>query len=190
MRSGSHGNVDAEGVEKLVARFEILEDEVASVSARRAQSEAQAKVLLATLQRANTKADRCVWCVWEEVGPFLEVQGGWCTRRFCVLAGGGRGHSVCNAGSSLGGSTIDGRVRNPARLFFGGKASKCCPASVTSGGHARSACSLPQPGPPPGILSASLLLRGNVYTNHNRNMACKLRAIHGFWVHRRFCLLH
>lgn len=58
MRSGSHGHVDAEGVEKLVARFEILEDEVASVSARRAQSEAQAKVLLATLQRANTKADR------------------------------------------------------------------------------------------------------------------------------------
>ena len=58
MRSGSHGNVDAKGVEELVARFEILEDEVASVSARRAQSEAQAKVLLATLQRANTKADR------------------------------------------------------------------------------------------------------------------------------------
>jgi len=55
---GKYGNVDAEGVEKLVTQFEILEDELASVSARRAQSEAQAKVLLATLQKANTRADR------------------------------------------------------------------------------------------------------------------------------------
>lgn len=58
-RSGACGNVEAQGVETLVARFEVLEDEVASISARRAQSEAQAKVLLATLQKANTKADRC-----------------------------------------------------------------------------------------------------------------------------------
>lgn len=55
---GTYGSVDARGVEKLVAQFEILEDEVASVSARRARSEAQAKVLLATLQKANTRADR------------------------------------------------------------------------------------------------------------------------------------
>lgn len=55
---GNYGNVDAEAVEKLVTQFEILEDELASVSAARAQSEAQAKVLLATLQKANTKADR------------------------------------------------------------------------------------------------------------------------------------
>ncbi|CAM9977572.1 unnamed protein product, partial [Hapterophycus canaliculatus] len=55
---GAYGSVDARGVEKLVAQFEILEDEVASVSARRAQSEAQAKVLLANLQKANTRADR------------------------------------------------------------------------------------------------------------------------------------
>lgn len=57
-RNSSGGNVDAAGVETLVARFEALEDEAASSSARRAQSEAQAKVLLATLQKANTKADR------------------------------------------------------------------------------------------------------------------------------------
>ncbi len=55
---GKYGNVDAEGVERLVTQFEMLEDELASVSARRAQSEAQAKVLLATLQKANTRADR------------------------------------------------------------------------------------------------------------------------------------
>lgn len=52
------GNVEIEGVQKLVERFEQLEDEVASASARRAQCEAQAKVLLATLQKANTRADR------------------------------------------------------------------------------------------------------------------------------------
>lgn len=56
--AGSGASVDARGVETLVARFEVLEDEVASASARRAQSEAQAKVLLANLQKANTKADR------------------------------------------------------------------------------------------------------------------------------------
>ncbi|CAM9915648.1 unnamed protein product, partial [Scytosiphon promiscuus] len=55
---GTYGSVDARGVEQLVAQFEILEDEVASGSARRARSEAQAKVLLATLQKANTRADR------------------------------------------------------------------------------------------------------------------------------------
>lgn len=121
MRSGSHGNVDAEGVEKLVARFEILEDEVASVSARRAQSEAQAKVLLATLQRANTKADRWV-CVCVGGGGTFSRGAAWLvhTALFVCLAGGGRGHWVCDAGSSLGGSTIDGRVRNPARLLLGG----------------------------------------------------------------------
>lgn len=59
--AGSGASVDARGVETLVARFEVLEDEVASASARRAQSEAQAKVLLANLQKANTKADR-----WQE----------------------------------------------------------------------------------------------------------------------------
>lgn len=57
-RRRGRGNVDLAGVEKLVERFEKLEDEVASSSARRAQSEAQAKVLLATLQKANTKAER------------------------------------------------------------------------------------------------------------------------------------
>ena len=56
--AGIYGDVDAEGVERLVKQFELLEDELASVSARRAQSEAQAKVLLATLQKANTRADR------------------------------------------------------------------------------------------------------------------------------------
>lgn len=56
--AGIYGDVDAEGVERLVTQFELLEDELASVSARRAQSEAQAKVLLATLQKANTRADR------------------------------------------------------------------------------------------------------------------------------------
>lgn len=58
--AGVYGDVDAEGVERLVKQFELLEDELASVSARRAQSEAQAKVLLATLQKANTRGDRCV----------------------------------------------------------------------------------------------------------------------------------
>ncbi|CAM9417264.1 unnamed protein product [Pylaiella littoralis] len=60
-RSGAgnyYRNVDPRAVEKLVTQFEILEDELASVSAARAQSEAQAKVLLATLQKANTRADR------------------------------------------------------------------------------------------------------------------------------------
>lgn len=57
--AGIYGDVDAEGVERLVKQFELLEDELASVSARRAQSEAQGKVLLATLQKANTRADRC-----------------------------------------------------------------------------------------------------------------------------------
>lgn len=60
MRDRLSGYVDADGVNKLVERFELLEDEVASASARRAQSEAQAKVLLATLQKANTRADRRV----------------------------------------------------------------------------------------------------------------------------------
>eukprot|EP00903_Cladosiphon_okamuranus_P007092 g6891.t2 len=55
---GVYGDVDAEGVERLVKQFELLEDELASVSARRAQSEAQGKVLLATLQKANTRVDR------------------------------------------------------------------------------------------------------------------------------------
>lgn len=57
--SGGSGNVEAAGVEKLVERFELLEDELASASARRAQSEAQSKVLLATLQKANNRVDRC-----------------------------------------------------------------------------------------------------------------------------------
>lgn len=53
-----YSKADATGVGKLVERFEQLEDEVASCSARRAQSEAQAKVLLATLQKSNTKVER------------------------------------------------------------------------------------------------------------------------------------
>lgn len=57
-RDDRYGNVNAEGVAKLVAQFELLEDEVASVSARRAQSEAQAKVLLANLQKSNARTDR------------------------------------------------------------------------------------------------------------------------------------
>ncbi|CAN0395570.1 unnamed protein product, partial [Ectocarpus sp. 12 AP-2014] len=57
-RGDRYGNVNAEGVAKLVAQFELLEDEVASVSARRAQSEAQAKVLLANLQKSNARTDR------------------------------------------------------------------------------------------------------------------------------------
>lgn len=57
-RGDRYGSVNAEGVAKLVAQFELLEDEVASVSARRAQSEAQAKVLLANLQKSNARTDR------------------------------------------------------------------------------------------------------------------------------------
>lgn len=68
--AGIYGNVDAEGVERLVKQFELLEDELASVSARRAQSEAQAKVLLATLQKANTRADRCAERLFDRVHTF------------------------------------------------------------------------------------------------------------------------
>lgn len=55
---GGRRNVDMAGICKLVEKFELLEDELASSSARRAQSDAQAKVLLATLQKTNTKVDR------------------------------------------------------------------------------------------------------------------------------------
>ncbi|CAM9741485.1 unnamed protein product, partial [Choristocarpus tenellus] len=59
--SGDDGggvSVEIGGVAELMAKFEELEDEVAVMSARRAQCEAQSKVLLATLQRENMKAER------------------------------------------------------------------------------------------------------------------------------------
>ncbi|CAM9392879.1 unnamed protein product, partial [Phaeothamnion confervicola] len=55
---GAGGAAAARGVQEMVSRFEALEDELASESARRAQSGAQAKLLLAHLRKTAAEKGR------------------------------------------------------------------------------------------------------------------------------------